>query len=58
MTTEYSGEFITAEGDPAKTLRSEGVPWLNARRKLDWKLTLKPGEERTVNYRYSVLIHE
>lgn len=58
MTAEYSGEFISAEGDPAKSLRPEGVPWLNARRKLDWKLTLEPGEERTVTYRYSVLIHE
>ena len=58
MTAEYSGEFISAEGDPAKSLRPEGVPWLNARRKLDWKLALKPGEERTVTYRYSVLIIE
>ncbi len=52
----FSGELVSAEGDPAKSLREEGVYSVNPRRELTWALTLKPGEEKTFTYRYTVLV--
>ena len=52
----FSGELVSAEGDPAKSLREEGVYSVNPRRELTWNLALKPGEEKTLAYRYTVLV--
>lgn len=52
----FSGELIEADGDPAKSLRTEGVSSVNPRRQLDWTIKLAPGEEKVLGYRYRVLV--
>jgi hypothetical protein len=52
----FSGELLHADGDPKSTLREEGVYSVNKRNELLWTLPLKPGEERKLNYRYTVLV--
>lgn len=52
----FSGELVGAEGDPKQSLREEGVYSVNKRHELLWALPLKPGEERTLKYRYTVLV--
>jgi hypothetical protein len=52
----FSGDLIDAEGGPKALLREEGVYSVNRRNELLWTLPLKPGEERTLKYRYSVLV--
>jgi hypothetical protein len=53
---QFSGELISADGEPKKMLREEGVYSVNPRQQLYWTVTLKAGEEKTLNYRYSVLV--
>ncbi len=53
---EFSGELLEAEGDPEKSLRTEGVSSVNPRRQLDWSLKLPPGQEAVLGYRYQVLV--
>ena len=52
----FSGELLRADGEPKSTLREEGVYPVNKRNELRWTLTLKPGEERKLTYRYTVLV--
>jgi hypothetical protein len=52
----FSGELVSADGEPKKTLREEGVYSANARNELSWTVSLKPGEEKTLKYRYTVLV--
>jgi hypothetical protein len=52
----FSGELIEAEGDPEKSLRTEGVSSVNPRRQLDWTIKLPPGQEKVLTYRYQVLV--
>jgi hypothetical protein len=52
----FSGELLEAEGDPEKSLRTEGVASVNPRRQLDWTLKLPPGGEKVLTYRYQVLV--
>jgi hypothetical protein len=53
----FSGEVISADADPKRTLREEGVYSVNKRYELLWTFPLKPGEEKKISYRYSVLVH-
>lgn len=53
---ELSGDLVEAQGDPTTSLREEGVFSINRRHELLWKVTLKPGEERKISYRYSVYV--
>jgi hypothetical protein len=53
----FSGELTSADGSPEYVLREEGVYSVNKRNELTWSISLKPGEERTLTYRYSVLVH-
>jgi hypothetical protein len=52
----FSGELLRADGEPKSTLREEGVYSVNKRNELLWTLRLKPGEERKLTYRYTVLV--
>lgn len=52
----FSGDLVQAEGDPRASLREEGVFSVNRRNELVWTLSLKPGEERTLKYTYTVLV--
>jgi len=56
MKAQFSGALIEAEEKPGDTLRHEGVFSVNPRHELEWKLTLKPGAEKKVVYRYTVLV--
>jgi hypothetical protein len=51
-----SGDVVSAEGDPRVTLREEGVFSVNKRNELLWTVSLKPGEERTLKYTFTVLV--
>ncbi|MHC5022798.1 MAG: DUF4139 domain-containing protein [Planctomycetota bacterium] len=53
----FSGELIEADGDPEQSLSEEGVYSINQRNELTWTITLEPGSERTLEYRYKVLVH-
>jgi hypothetical protein len=53
---QFSGELNEAEGSPRSSLREEGVYSINKRFDLVWSLSLKPGEEKTLKYSYSVLV--
>ncbi len=52
----FSGDLVSAEGEPKTTLREEGVHSVNKRNELFWDVALKPGEERKLKYRYAVLV--
>jgi len=52
----FSGELLRADGEPKSTLREEVVYSVNKRNELLWTLPLKPGEERKLTYRYTVLV--
>lgn len=53
---QFSGELLIADGNPKTTLREEGAYAVNQRNELTWTVVLKPGEEKTLNYRYSLLV--
>jgi len=48
--------LISADASPESKLLEEGVYSANQRNELTWTVTLKPGQEKTLNYRYSVLV--
>jgi hypothetical protein len=52
----FSGELVKADGSPKASLREEGVYSVNKRNELGWTIPLKPGEERTLKYTYTVLV--
>ncbi len=52
----FSGELISAEGDPKCSLREEGAWSVNPRNELVWIVALGAGEEKAFSYRYSVLV--
>ncbi len=56
VTCDFSGKLIEAEGDPAISLRTEGISSVNPRRQLDWTFDLAAGKEKTITYRYEVLV--
>lgn len=56
MKAQFSGALVEAEEKPGDTLRREGVFSVNPRHELEWKLTLVPGAEKKVTYRYTVLV--
>ncbi len=53
----FSGDLIKADAEPKIELREEGVWAVNRRNELVWTLHLKPNEERTIGYQYSVLVN-
>jgi hypothetical protein len=54
---EFSGELNQADGEPQTKLLERGVYSVNRRQELVWNLTLAPGEEKTLEYTYEVLVH-
>jgi hypothetical protein len=54
--TRFSGELIESVGEPTDALREEGVYSVNRRHELTWKIALQPGEQRTLTYRYEVMV--
>jgi hypothetical protein len=54
---QFSGDLLDSVGDPTCVLREEGAWSVNKRNELTWSLELEPGEERTLTYRYTVLVN-
>lgn len=52
----FSGELLEADKSPKCTLLEEGVYSVNKRNELTWSVTVKPGEEVDLAYRYTVLV--
>ncbi|HEY1189266.1 MAG TPA: DUF4139 domain-containing protein [Gemmata sp.] len=52
----FSGELVSADAEPKRALREEGVYSVNKRQELVWNLELKGGEEKRLKYVYTVLI--
>jgi hypothetical protein len=52
----FSGELLAADESPKSALLEEGVYSVNKRNELTWTLKLKPGEAKTLTYRYAVLV--
>lgn len=53
----FSGELISADGEHEAALLEEGVYSINRRNELTWTITLPPGGEKSLSYRYSVLVY-
>lgn len=53
---QFSGDLLAADDSPTTTLREEGVYSVNRRNELNWTITLQPAQEKTITYRYSVLV--
>lgn len=53
----FSGDLLSADGEPTCVLREEGVYSVNKRNELVWTLSLEPGAGKTLTYRYSVLVY-
>ena len=54
---QFSGDYVKGDDQPKIDLREEGVWTVNKRNELTWTLKLKPAEERTVKFQYTILIH-
>jgi hypothetical protein len=52
----FSGELLEADRSPRCILLEEGVYSVNKRNELTWNLSIEPGEEVEIVYRYSVLV--
>jgi len=53
----FSGEFISAATEPdERRVLGSSVFSINKRQQMRWTLLLKPGEEQTLAYQYSVLV--
>ena len=52
----FSGQLVEADESPKAILLEDGVYSLNQRNELVWSIELKPGEERSLTYRYEVLV--
>ena len=52
----FSGDLISADREPKTSLLEEGAGYINKRNQLIWSLTLKPGEEVKLIYRYTLLV--
>ena len=53
----FSGDYVKGDGNPKIDLREEGVWTVNKRNELVWTINLKPAEEQTIKYQYTVLIN-
>ena len=53
----FSGELVSVEGDPRKSLLETGVYSVNKRQELAWEKQLKPGGEIKLTYKYDVLVY-
>lgn len=53
---QFSGEMISADGNPTAKLRADGVWSVNPRNELTWQIQVESGEERKLTYSYSVLV--
>ncbi len=53
---QFSGDLISAEGNPSKQLVPQGYNSVNPRNELTWETVVKADQELKIRYRYSVLV--
>ncbi len=53
---KMTGNFISAEEKPTIVLEDEGIESFNRRNTLRWTIDLKAGEQRTIKFKYSVMV--
>lgn len=53
---QFSGELLSAEGDPSKRLLEEGAYSVNRRNEMVWTMQLEPGQTTEYNYKYRLLV--
>jgi hypothetical protein len=53
---QFSGDLVTADENPTLKGRAEGQYSINPRYEMDWTVTLKAGEQKTLKYQYTVLM--
>ncbi len=53
---QFSGTLVEAEGEPKKSLRSEGSTSVNPQQELTWNVKLAAGAEQKLTWRYTVLV--
>lgn len=51
-----TGDLKHADGEPSKETLEEGIFSVNQRTELNWRMALKPREEKEINYKYEVLV--
>ena len=54
----FSGELVSADREPEISLLEEGAGYVNKRNQLTCSLTLEPGEEVKLVYRYTLLVRQ
>jgi hypothetical protein len=52
----FSGDVISAEREPKQTQLEADVDSINKRNQFEWTITLKPGEEVQLRFRYKMMI--
>ena len=53
---QFSGDLVSAEGNPSKQLVPQGYNSVNPRSELTWETVVKAEQEQKIHYRYSVLV--
>ena len=53
---KFSGDLISAEGDPVKRLLEEGAYSVNRRNEMVWTMQLEPGKSVEYQYKYRLLV--
>ena len=53
---QFSGDLVSAEGNPSKQLVPQGYNSVNPRNELTWETVVKADRELKIHYRYSVLV--
>ena len=56
ISRSFSGELREADDEPQSQLLETGVYSINKRNELKWRIDLKQGQEKTIRYRYEVLV--
>ncbi len=54
---QFSGDYVKGDDTPKMDLREEGVWTVNKRNELTWTISMKPAEERTIKFQYTVLVN-
>lgn len=56
MSKEFSGDLVSAEGEPKAVKSAKGLRDVNGRTRLEWTPTLGAGKTLTLSYRYKLYV--
>ena len=54
---KFHGELVKADDNPGIKHLTDGAWSVNRSNQLTWKLTLKPGEKKSINFHYTILVN-